>query len=55
MFLYAVPDRIAAALLDTIQACIAPGSIIIFDIWTSYQGIETMIGANYIHQTEAQT
>ena len=51
MFMYAVPDRTAATLLDTIRDCIAPGSIIISDLWASYQGIETMIGMNYTHQT----
>uniref|UniRef100_A0A183B465 DDE_Tnp_IS1595 domain-containing protein n=1 Tax=Echinostoma caproni TaxID=27848 RepID=A0A183B465_9TREM len=27
------------------------GSIIISDMWASYQGIETMIDMNYIHET----
>ncbi|GAA51437.1 hypothetical protein CLF_106104 [Clonorchis sinensis] len=49
--MYAVPDRTAATLMDTIQACIAPGSIIISDIWALYQGIETMIDMNYTHET----
>ena len=50
VFMYAVPDRTVATLLDTIQACIAPGSIIISDVWAPYQGIETMIGMKYTHQ-----
>ncbi|GAA47573.1 hypothetical protein CLF_100532 [Clonorchis sinensis] len=41
--------------MDTIQACIAPGSIIISDMWTSYQGIETTIGLNYTHETVNHT
>ena len=55
VFMYAVPDRTAATLLDTIQVCIAPGSIIISDMWASYQGIETMIGRNYTRQTVNHT
>ena len=55
VFMYAVPDRTVATLLDTIQACIAPGSIIISDMWASYQGIETMIGMKYTHQTVNHT
>ena len=53
--MYAAPDRTAATLLDTIQACIAPGSIIISDMWASCQGIETMIGMNYTHQAVNHT
>ena len=53
--MYAVPDRTAATLLDTIQACITPGSIIISDMWASYQEIETLIGMNYTHQTVNHT
>ncbi|MBM6549437.1 transposase [Streptococcus dysgalactiae subsp. equisimilis] len=55
MFMYAVPNRIAATLLDTIQACIAPGSIIISDMWASYQGIETKMGMSYTHRTVNHT
>ncbi|GAA50963.1 hypothetical protein CLF_105314, partial [Clonorchis sinensis] len=53
--MYAVPDRTAVTLMDTIQACIAPGSIIISDIWASYEGIETMIDMNHTHQTVNHT
>ncbi|GAA48718.1 hypothetical protein CLF_101950 [Clonorchis sinensis] len=53
--MYVKPDRTAATLMDTIQACIAPGSIIISDIWASYQGIETMIYMNYTNETVNQT
>ncbi len=37
--------------VDTIQACIAPSSIIIPYMWALCQGIEPMIGMNYVHQT----
>ncbi|GAA47654.1 hypothetical protein CLF_100635, partial [Clonorchis sinensis] len=50
MFMYAVPGRTAATLMDTIQAGIAPGSIIISDMWASYQGIKTMIDMNYTNE-----
>ncbi len=39
----------------TPQACIAPGSIIISDAWASYQGMETMTGIKYAHQTVNHT
>ncbi|GAA54984.1 hypothetical protein CLF_106302 [Clonorchis sinensis] len=55
VFTYAVPDRTAATLIDTIQACIAPGSIIISDMWAPYQGIEIMIDMNYTHETVKHT
>ncbi|GAA56069.1 hypothetical protein CLF_109822 [Clonorchis sinensis] len=57
VFMYAVPDRTATAaiLMDTIQACIAPSSIIICDIWASYQGIQTMIDMNYTQETVNHT
>ena len=42
VFMYAVPDRTVATLLDTIQACIAPGSIIISDMWASYQELKRL-------------
>ncbi|VDP66422.1 unnamed protein product [Echinostoma caproni] len=50
VFMYVVPDQTAATLMDTIQACSAPGSIIISDLWAPYQGIETMIDMNYTHE-----
>ncbi|KER23991.1 hypothetical protein T265_08236 [Opisthorchis viverrini] len=51
VFLYELPDRTAVTLMDTIQACMAPDSNTISDVWTSYQGIETTIDVNYTHET----
>ncbi|GAA56628.1 hypothetical protein CLF_111264 [Clonorchis sinensis] len=42
MFMYAVPDRTAATLVETIQACIAPGSIILSDMWASTLWIQRL-------------
>ncbi|KER29275.1 hypothetical protein T265_04113 [Opisthorchis viverrini] len=53
--MYAVPDGTGATLMDTIQTCIDPDSIIISDVWSSYQGIETMIDMNYTHETVNHT
>ncbi len=39
VFLYVITDRTAVTLLDKIQACIAPSSIIIPYLWASCQGI----------------
>ncbi|GAA47743.1 hypothetical protein CLF_100748 [Clonorchis sinensis] len=50
VFMYTVPDRTAANLMDTIQVCIAPGPIIISDMWASYQGIETVSDMNYTRE-----
>ncbi len=39
----------------TLQACIAPGSIIISSRWVSYQGMQTMTGMKYVHHTVNHT
>lgn len=51
MFMYAVPDRTRATLETAIRASIAPGSIIISDMWASYNGIEELLDMNYTHET----
>ncbi|KER24009.1 hypothetical protein T265_08253 [Opisthorchis viverrini] len=55
VFMYALPYRTAVTLMGTVQACIAPGSIIISDVRASYQEIETMIDRNYTHETVNHT
>lgn len=39
-FIYFVPDRTSATLLECIRCCIRPGTTIISDCWASYQGLE---------------
>ena len=51
IFMYAVPDRSKETLENAIRASVAPGSIIISDMWSSYIGIEELLGMNYTHQT----
>lgn len=46
-FLYAVPNRTAATLIQVIKESIAPGSTIMSDCWKSYDGLTT--DPDYIH------
>ena len=50
IFMYAVPDRSKETLHNAIRASVAPGSVVITDMWSSYSGIDEL-GMNYTHQT----
>ena len=51
VFMYAVSDRTKERLKNAIRASVAPGFIIISDMWSSYTGMEGLLGINYTHQT----
>lgn len=50
-FMYAVPDRKKGTLIETIKACIRPGTTIFSDEWKSYNEIPHLEGYNFEHYT----
>jgi transposase-like protein len=50
VFLLEVPDRCAETLLSAITAHVAPGSIIMTDLWKAYSNLPTL-GLGYEHLT----
>ena len=49
--MYAVPDQKKETLLETIKACIRPGSTIYSDKWKSYDSIPHLEGYVFEHYT----
>lgn len=50
-FLFAVPNRTAETLLACIKECILPGTVIMSDLWKSYNGIPNLPDMHYEHLT----
>ena len=49
--MYAVPDQKKETLLETIKACIRPGSTIYSDKWKSYDSVPHLEGYDVEHYT----
>ena len=50
VFMYVVPDRTKETFKNAIRVSVAPGSIIISDMWSSYTGIEEFLCMDYAPQ-----
>ena len=50
-FLVEVQQRDAATLLPIIQQWVAPGSIVLTDMWAAYHQLPNLPGQNYVHGT----
>ena len=49
--MYAFPDRTRKTFLETIKACIRPGSTIYSDQWKSYAEVPHLEGYDFEHYT----